>query len=329
MTWELAVALGSAMVVGACYGGALTADPGQPTASLVRLIGVTIGVSVALGLLLVPIFASMLLQPISDLTDATRGVARGDRHGKVAVINNDEVGELEQSFNAMLDVLRERGELRAHNELLVAELQASLARLVRAGDTARRRVERDLHDGAQQQITLIGLKLRMLQEQHDSVTDDGALLVELQDDVRTALRELRDLAHGVFPAELDEGGLAPALRFALARSGLPYELDCQLERRHRPELETALYFTCLEAVQNIAKHAGPGATARVVVRERDDAVELEGADVGRGFDDARGSTAASGSGLQGIADRVGALGGDLRVTSAIDEGTVLRARVPT
>ena len=328
MTWKLAIALGSAMVVGACYGGALTADPGQPTASLVRLVGVTLGVSAAFGLLLVPIFASMLLQPISDLTVATRDVARGDLHRKVAVIGNDEIGELELSFNAMVDVLHERGELRAHNELLVAELQESLARLVRAGDTARRRVERDLHDGAQQQITLIGLKLRMLQQRPHAVGDDAALLDELQEDVRTALRELRDLAHGVFPAELDEGGLAPALRFALARSGLPYELDCRLERRHRPELELALYFTCLEAVQNIAKHAGPGVTARVLVRECDDVVELEVADDGLGFDNARDGSPPSGSGLQGIADRVGALGGALGVTSAVNEGTVLRARVP-
>jgi signal transduction histidine kinase len=143
------------------------------------------------------------------------------------------------------------------------------------------------------------------------------------------LRELRDLAQGVFPAELDEGGLAPALRVALTRSGLPYELDCRLERRHRPELETALYFTCLEAAQNIAKHAGPQATARVLVRERGDAVELEVADDGCGFDNARDGRAPSGSGLQGIADRVGALGGDLRVSSVIGQGTVLHARVPT
>jgi signal transduction histidine kinase len=270
----------------------------------------------------------MLLQPISDLTNATRDVARGDMLHKVAVINNDEVGELEQSFNAMVEVLRERGQLRAHNELLVAELQASLARLVRAGDTARRQVERDLHDGAQQQITLIGLKLGVLRQQAESATPDPALLDELQEDVRIALRELRDLAHGVFPVELDEGGLAPALRYALVRSGLPYELDCRLERRHRPELETALYFTCLEAVQNIAKHAGPHVTARVVVREQGGTVELEVADNGRGFEQPRSGMPASGSGLQGIADRVGALGGDVRVSSEIDKGTVIRARVP-
>jgi signal transduction histidine kinase len=225
----------------------------------------------------------------------------------------------------MVDVLNERGELRAHNELLVAELQASLARLVRAGDTARRRVERDLHDGAQQQITLIGLKLRMLQQQD---SDSAALLEELQEDVRTALRELRDLAHGVFPAELDEGGLAPALRFALARSGLQHELDCRLGRRYRPEVETALYFTCLEALQNIAKHAGPDVTARVVVRERGAAVELEVADDGRGFVNGHAGAPPAGSGLQGIRDRVGALGGELDVSSAPERGTVLRARVP-
>jgi signal transduction histidine kinase len=254
--------------------------------------------------------------PIGRLLPATRAVRSGDLDVRVPVTATDELGALMQSFNEMVEALR-------GNE---KELRASRARVVAAADEERRRVERDLHDGAQQQLVLLGLKLGATQRLIERDPAAGlAMFDELRGDLSTALAELRDLAHGLYPAVLENEGLAAALAQAVARSAIPASLDCDGAGRYPPVLEAAVYFCCLEALQNAAKHAGEGAHADVRLAERDGALAFEVADDGRGFD-TTGMDASAG--LQNMTDRIGALGGNLQIQSAPGKGTTLTGTIP-
>jgi signal transduction histidine kinase len=251
---------------------------------------------------------------------------------RVPLVTADDLGELAQSFNEMLAGLRERESLREHNVALVEnlrrhtdELRESRARIVAAADAERRRVERDLHDGAQQHLVLLNLKLSVLRRVVGEDPDAAALVDELRGDLGHALRELRDLAHGIYPALLENEGLPGALRQAVERAGIPASLSCDGASRYRPELEAAVYFCCLEALQNAAKHAGDGARATVRLAERDGALVFEVADDGRGFVNA--DVSADSAGLQNMADRIGALGGSVRVESAPGEGTMVTGAI--
>ena len=206
------------------------------------------------------------------------------------------------------------------------ELRASRARVVAAADAERRRIERDLHDGAQQHLVALAVNLRLARELADSDPSQArAVLEELTGDVRDALEEFRDLAHGIYPPLLAERGLREGLRSAVARAPVPARLEAATIGRYPPEVEATLYFCCLEALQNAGKHAGGGARVSVRLWEDDDALRFEVVDDGPGFDvEAR----PPGVGLTNMGDRLGALGGRLSIASTPGAGTQVAGAVP-
>jgi signal transduction histidine kinase len=199
------------------------------------------------------------------------------------------------------------------------EMAASQARLVAADDEARRRLERDLHDGAQQRFVLATVWLKRAAARARG-TPAAPLVDEAYRQLQQGLAELRDLAHGIYPAVLDDRGLASALAGLAARSTLPVDVRVSRERVP-PAVETAIYFTVAEALTNVAKHA-QASSASVTIDIADGVITAEIADDGIG-----GATTA-GSGLRGLADRLDALGGTLRVHSPRGGGTRIHARVP-
>jgi signal transduction histidine kinase len=213
-----------------------------------------------------------------------------------------------------------------------AELQASRLRIVTASDESRRAIERNLHDGAQQHLVALAVKLGLAgQIAEEEPADVIPLLEELRADVRTTIAELRELAHGIYPPLLRDQGLGEALRAAAARSVLPCVVRVNLPHRYPQEVETAAYFCCLEAVQNAGKHAGP--QARVTVEIGTDGSDLwfEVRDDGAGFGPAgpvEEGPASLGHGFVNMQDRLGAIGGRLSVVSAPGEGTTVRGSIP-
>ena len=204
-----------------------------------------------------------------------------------------------------------------------AELRASRVRIVKAADAARRRLERDLHDGAQQRLVELALDLRMARARLDHDPREARELLDAAlDDLAAATAELRELARGIHPAALTEGGLKPALEALVARSSVPTRLVAVPEARFSAAVEATAYFTVAEAVTNAARYADASGIEIEAARVAD-RLRLEVRDDGRG-----GANAAAGSGLRGLADRLAALDGTLEVISPPGEGTVLRAEIP-
>jgi PAS domain S-box-containing protein len=214
------------------------------------------------------------------------------------------------------EALRDREVERARND----ELRASRARIVEAADTARRRIERDLHDGAQQRLVLVSLTLKRA-EARAKGTPAEEVLVEASEQLREGLAELRDLAHGIHPAVLGEHGLAAAMDGLVARCPFPVDVRVASERA-APAVEAAIYFTVAEALTNVAKYAhATKVSVRVSGQGRHAVIEI--ADDGVGGADSDG-----GSGLRGLADRVEALDGRLSVISPPGAGTTVTAELP-
>jgi signal transduction histidine kinase len=205
----------------------------------------------------------------------------------------------------------------------VEELRASRARIVAAADAARRRIERDLHDGAQQRLVTLRLKLSLARRRMTAdPTGAGAMIEEVGEELRLALAELRELARGIHPATLSERGLRPAVEALASRSPLPVEVEELPPERFDAGVEAAAYFTISEALTNVAKYAAAGyATVRGAIEH--DALVVEVRDDGVG-----GADAAGGTGLTGLADRVRAQGGTLSVVSPAGGGTTVRAVIP-
>jgi signal transduction histidine kinase len=234
------------------------------------------------------------------------------------------------SLTALLPFAFLGGLLRSHvarldAELLarLEELRASRARLVEAGDTERRRLERDLHDGAQARLVGVALLLGHARRRTD---DDPAEVAELLDraldELRTSLAELRELARGIHPAVLTERGLEPALHALAARAPVPVTLADEGGERLPGPVEIAAYFVVSEALANVAKYA-QATEATVAIRRTNGLVCVEVSDDGIG-----GADATLGSGLRGLADRVAALDGTLLVESPAGHGTRLQAEIP-
>ncbi len=204
-----------------------------------------------------------------------------------------------------------------------AELVASRARIVTASDNARRSIERDLHDGAQQRLVTLALQVRTLQM---AIPQDPAELQSriagIGDGLRTASDELRELAHGVHPAILSRGGLRPALRDLGRRAPLPVEVHVDVPVRLPQAVEIAAYYTVAEALTNAAKHAQASV---VTVNVDTDATSLR---ISVADDGVGGASLDAGSGLLGLEDRVAALGGKLRLTSTAGAGTTMVAEMP-
>ena len=197
------------------------------------------------------------------------------------------------------------------------QLEASRVRIVSAADEARRRIERDLHDGAQQRLVALALSLRVAAASAEPRT--AATLDACGAEPQLALDELRELARGIHPVLLTERGLGPALQALAARSPVPVRIDADLDERLPAAHEAALYFVAAEALTNVAKHARAAETA-VRLRRDDGWAEIEVTDDGVG--------GAGGRGGSGLADRLDALGGQIAVTSAEGAGTTVRGRVP-
>jgi signal transduction histidine kinase len=230
---------------------------------------------------------------------------------------------------AMLEAAGSAARLALENERLHAQLRAQLselresrARIVRAGDAERRRLERDLHDGAQQRLLGVGMALQLLRSKLDGDESTRSLLDETEQEMAAALHELRELARGIHPAVLTEHGLSAAVRTLAERAPLPVDVDAT-DDRLPPEIETAAYFVVAEALANVAKHAG-ASKAWVSVERRPRELHIEIRDDGVGGADPDGG----GTGLRGLADRVGALDGRLRIESAPREGTRVVAEIP-
>ncbi len=224
--------------------------------------------------------------------------------------------QLDSALQASLDDVRRYAE----------ELQASRARIVATADAERRKIERNLHDGAQQHLVALAVSLRLTR---DLVADDPSSAVEMLEalgaDVKETIQELRDLAHGIYPPLLMDSGLPEALRAAAARSPLEVEADASVGR-FPTETEAAIYFCCLEAMQNAAKHAPDSdLTVRVWVEDDDHRLRFEVHDDGPGFDPA---LASAGHGFINMSDRLGAIGGEVRWESAPGEGSTVAGSVP-
>jgi signal transduction histidine kinase len=226
--------------------------------------------------------------------------------------------------NARLDAALEATleDLRQHAEAL----EASRARIVAAADAERRRIERDIHDGVQQYLVAISVKARLARQMSDRDPARAArLLEELGQETTKALDELRTLAHGIYPPLLASEGLGAAMVAASRRAVIPTQVHADGIRRYPPELEAAVYFCCLEALQNAGKYAGEGAQATVRIRQEDNALIFDVADTGAGFDL---TSHARGAGMTNMMDRVGAVGGTLRVDSSPGRGTTVSGTIP-
>ena len=251
---------------------------------------------------------------------------RGDRLAAQADATLEEVArEVGVAVNkARLDSALQQSVEQLRQQAI--ELQASRARLVVAADEERRRIERNLHDGAQQHLIAIAIKARLIEQLAGKETDRANhLLGQLQQDATAALDELRALAHGIYPPLLSSAGLGEALSAACRRASLPATVDVDGVARYAPEVESAVYFCCLEALQNAGKYAGERASVRVHVWEGDAELRFEVEDDGVGFD---ASTSAGGAGLTNMRDRLGAVGGTITIESALGKGSRVRGVVP-
>jgi signal transduction histidine kinase len=204
------------------------------------------------------------------------------------------------------------------------ELRESRSRIQSAADTERRRIERDLHDGAQQRLVRLRIKLELARETVDRQGAlDSEVLQTLGDDVVAIIDEIRSLARGVYPHLLDDGGPAEALRSVARHSAVRVTVVAQDLPRYAAEVEAAIYFCCLEALQNVSKHA-TGAR-NVAIALAPSPLRFEIRDDGPGFDV---DGCRRGAGLDNMQDRMAAVGGKLEISSARGHGTTVEGRIP-
>lgn len=248
--------------------------------------------------------------------------------GPIALIRHDRaLTDNSRLLTAVATALRlsvDNGRLRGELEQTLAEVRESRLRLVEAADGARKRIERDLHDGSQQQLVSLSIALRMAHTAAESVGDQ-AVAARLQDasaQLAQALTSLRELARGIHPTLLSDGGLELAIPELAARSPVPVELDVPPERRWPELIESTVYFVVAESLTNVAKYAS-ARRCWVHVVEAGGELHVSVRDNGVG-----GARVDAGSGLRGLADRVEAVGGTLAVRSAPGEGTTIEARLP-
>jgi signal transduction histidine kinase len=263
-----------------------------------------------------------LALPVDGASRAVTYVSRGDV--PLAAIVHErallEQPELLQAVSAAVRMALDNERLHAQLRNQLQELRASRSRLVRAADSERRRLERDLHDGAQQRLLALGLALKLLRARLDD-GESAQLLAEAEEELATAVRELRELARGIHPAILTDQGLAAAARTLATRSVVPVEVVAN-GRRFPPAVETAGYYLIAEALANVTRYSG-ATRARIEIGEVDGLAVIAVEDDGVG-----GADPEKGTGLAGLADRVGALDGRLVIDSEPGAGTTIRAEFP-
>jgi signal transduction histidine kinase len=242
----------------------------------------------------------------------------------VAIIHDPQLNddpELLEAAGGLALLAAENAKLDAGWSEALQELERSRARLVRAADDERRRLERNLHDSVQQ--LLISIKLRLEMEAEDGVSGRERLLA-LAQSVDAALAKVREVAHGVYPPLLTASGLPAALRHVQDHAALPIQIDAEGVGRYLPEIESAVYHCCLEAIQNATKYGGRGVRVSVALAEEDGRLAFRVVDDGPGFSLAE----ARGFGLQNMEDRLGALGGRLTISTAPGRGTTISGQIP-
>ena len=233
---------------------------------------------------------------------------------------------------ALMTRARDRAARARHDERLELELRSTIqklrrsrARVAHVADEERRRIERDLHDGCQQRLIALRVKLALAEEiVGDENRAVGELIQEIAADAEVALDDLHALVHGIYPALLTDRGLPEAVKAMARAASVPTRVLAEGVRRCPPDVEAAVYFTCAEALQNAAKHGGPGTTARIVLRHEAAGLAFELRDDGRGYE----LGTATGSGLANMEDRLAAVGGRVKIVSAPGCGTVVQGWVP-
>jgi signal transduction histidine kinase len=267
-------------------------------------------------------------QPTSPPAAADgRAITVVDRSGvRVAALVHDasleDEPELLQAVGAAAGIALETARLHAELAARLDELRGSRVRVIEAGQKERQRLERNLHDGAQQRLVALSLELTMLKKRLDADPEAGTRIDHARDEIALSLEELRELARGLHPAVVSGHGLAVALESLAVRATLPVRLNVELEGRLPEPLEVAAYYLVSESLANIGKHA-QATSATIDVTRRDGEVVIEVVDNGIGGADTEG-----GSGLRGLADRVEALDGRLRVWTPLGHGTRVRAEIP-
>jgi signal transduction histidine kinase len=233
----------------------------------------------------------------------------------------DDERELVRAVGAAAHMALENERLQAEVRAQLAEVRASRERIVAAADEARRKLERDLHDGAQQRLVTLAISLQRAARRASDDPELVATLAQVESELRRSLEELRELARGIHPAILTGSGLEAALGSVAERSSLPARLEGSLDGRLPAAVEATAYFVASEALANAAKHAGANEVV-VRVEQRDGLLHLEVRD------DGCGGASATGSGLRGLADRVAAVGGRFTVDSPHLGGTTIVAELP-
>jgi signal transduction histidine kinase len=225
----------------------------------------------------------------------------------------------------LIENLAAQAGLVLRNVRLVEDLRESRRRIVAAQDARAKKLERDIHDGAQQQLVALAVKLGLVERLVGADPERAvSMLAEAKAEANDALDDLRDLARGIYPPLLADKGLAAALEGQARKSPIPVEIHPDGIGRYPQEMEAAVYFSCLEALQNVAKYSG-ATKATVRLAQADGGLTFEVSDDGRGFDPA---VVGHGTGLQGIADRLAALGGEVTIRSAPGDGTTVAGRLP-
>jgi signal transduction histidine kinase len=284
--------------------------------------------------------ARVLLRIGSELREEARWpqteMLTGEEHVVPVVDRGEELGALAISMppsdpmnpskERLIRDLAGQAGLVLRNVRLIEELRASRQRLVAAQDEERRKIERNLHDGAQQQLVALAVQLKLARTMVErDPAKAGDMLDALQTSASDALEDLRDLARGIYPPLLADKGLAIAIDAQARRASIPTTVRSEDVGRYPREVEAAVYFSCLEALNNVAKYA-KASSATVSLSQANGTLTFVVADDGVGFDE---SGVAYGTGLQGIADRLDAIGGEVRVLSAPERGTTVTGTVPT
>ena len=265
------------------------------------------------------------------LTASDRAVSWVTREGRpvAAVIYDGELSDQDgfiEAVGAAALIRLERARLEAELKASTTELAESRVRLVESADAERRRLERDLHDGVQQDLVGLRIKLELAAAAIREDPGEGERLVgAVGRQMDEVLQTLRAFARGIYPAVLHERGLPDALRSAARNSPAHVAVRAIDVGRYREDVEVAIYFCCLEALQNVAKHAGPDVHVTVRLWQRGPMIHFEVRDFGRGFQPA---SAGGGSGLSNMRDRIEAIGGHLAISSAPGLGTTVKGRLP-
>jgi signal transduction histidine kinase len=302
----------------------VSASSSASSSSAARRASAAAAIGVAGSIALIVLYAGYLtrviIRPVRQAATMAGRIAGGDLSARMPETGPGEVGALESTFNVMAGKLEQSRDERAEAQ---AELAASRARIVATADETRRQIERDLHDGAQQRLVTLALELRGAQAavppELPKLKSD---LDEIAAGVTDVFHELREMARGIHPAILAEGGLGPGLKTLARRSAVPVELDVQTQGRLPAPVEVGTYFVVSEALTNAAKHAQAW-LVRVDVDAVDGMLHVCVRDDGVG-----GADFERGSGLVGLKDRVEALGGRIAVESPHGAGTAVRVELP-